>query len=248
MKIVLIGQGNVATSLHAVFAAKGIDAPMVSSWDLVNGVGEPLPQADVYIYAVKDEALADVVRAVHVSSRAIHVHTSGTVPATVFGDDKPHSGILYPFQTFSKAQPIDDFSDIPLFIEGKNIDDVAAIYTLALTLSPRVIEASQQDRERLHVAGVFANNFTNCMYRMAADILKGTQIPFSTLLPLIDQTAAKVHTLAPKDAQTGPAIRGDENVIRHHLELLSDTPRTPKALSEVYRLLTEYIQAQDIDK
>lgn len=238
MKIVIIGRGNVATSLHAAFAAKGISAPMVSSRELVDGVGEALPEADVYIYSVKDEALTDVVKAVHAQPRAIHVHTSGTMPITVFGDDKPHCGIVYPFQSFSKAQPIDDFSAVPLFVEGRNIDDVAAIYTLALTLSPRVIEASQADRERLHVAGVFANNFTNCMYRMAADILKGTSIPFSVLLPLIDQTAAKVHMLAPKQAQTGPAARGDENVILHHLELL----RGNRYQEEVYRLLTDYIR------
>lgn len=244
MKIVLIGQGNVATSLNAAFAKKGIDAPMLNSRELVTGSREPnadcmLPEADVYIYAVTDEALPEVVDAVHVSPRALHLHTSGTMPITVFGNDKPHAGILYPFQTFSKAQPIDDFSDIPLFIEGRDIDDVAAIYTLALTLSPRVIEASQADRERLHVAGVFANNFTNCMYRMAADVLRGTHIPFSALLPLIDLTAAKMHSLAPKDAQTGPAARGDNNIINHHIELLNDEP----IARDVYRLLTDYIQS-----
>lgn len=238
MKIVIIGQGNVATSLNAAFAKKGIDAPMHDS----RAVGD-LPDADVYIYAVADQALPEVVAAVHVPQRAIHVHTSGTIPVTVFGDDKPHAGIMYPFQTFSKAQPIDDFSNIPLFVEGRNIDDVAAIYTLALTLSPRVIEASQQDRERLHVAGVFANNFTNCMYRMAADLLRGTSIPFSVLLPLIDQTAAKVHTLSPQEAQTGPAERGDTGVIRHHLELLTSLPSKNNCHEQVYKLLTEYIQS-----
>lgn len=239
MKIIIIGRGNVATSLHAAFAAKGIDAPMVSSRELVSGAGEPLPEADVYIYAVRDEALPEVVAAVHAPARAIHVHTSGTVPVTVFGADKPHSGILYPFQSFNKAQPVDDFANIPLFIEGRDIDDIAAIYTLALTLSPRVIEASQADRERLHVAGVFANNFTNCMYRIAADILRDTHIPFSALLPLIDRTAEKVHNLAPRDAQTGPAIRGDEHVIRHHLDLLAGKPEH----EAIYRMLTEYIQS-----
>lgn len=199
---------------------------------------------DVYIYAVRDEALREVIAAVHAPARAVHVHTSGTVPISVFGEDKPHCGILYPFQTFSKAQPIDDFSEIPLFIEAKNIDDVAAVYTLALTLSPRVIETSQADRERLHVAGVFANNFSNCMYRIAADVLRGTSIPFSVLLPLIDQTAAKVHALAPKDAQTGPAVRNDEQVIRHHLELLQSLATlSDNKHAEIYRLLTEYISA-----
>lgn len=244
MRIAIIGNGNVATSLHAAFSKKGIEAPMISSRELTSGVGEPLTEADVYIYAVRDEALREVIAAVHAPARSVHVHTSGTVPISVFGEDKPHCGILYPFQTFSKAQPIDDFTDIPLFIEARNIDDVAAVYTLALTLSPRVIETTQADRERLHVAGVFANNFTNCMYRIAADILKGTSIPFSVLLPLIDQTAAKVHNLAPKDAQTGPAVRDDEQVIRHHIELLQSIPTLNSDFAlEIYRKLTDYIRA-----
>ena len=246
MRIAIIGNGNVATSLHAAFSKKGIEAPMISSRELVSGlVDEGISGlADVYIYAVRDEALREVIAAVHAPARSVHVHTSGTVPISVFGEDKPHCGILYPFQTFSKAQPIDDFTDIPLFIEARNIDDVAAVYTLALTLSPRVIETTQVDRERLHVAGVFANNFTNCMYRIAADILKGTSIPFSVLLPLIDQTAAKVHNLAPKDAQTGPAVRDDEQVIRHHIELLQSIPTLNSDFApEIYRKLTDYIRA-----
>ena len=246
MKIAIIGRGNVATSLHAAFARKGIDAPMLSSRELVNGqmVNDQMVSVyDVYIYAVADQALAEVVAAVHAPARAIHIHTSGTIPITVFGDDKPHACILYPFQTFSKAHPVDDFNEVPLIVEGRTIDDLAAIYTLALTLSSRVIEASQSDRERLHVAGVFANNFTNCMYRMAADILRSTPIPFNVLLPLIDQTAAKVHTLAPKDAQTGPAVRGDEQVIRHHMELLQNlSNQTGDKPCEVYRLITDYIR------
>ena len=247
MRIAIIGNGNVATSLHAALEKKGIEAPMINSRELVDNAKMPNEQSlngyDVFIYAVSDEALQTVIEAVHVPQRAVHVHTSGTMPIGVFGADKPHCGILYPFQTFSKAQPIDDFTDIPLFIEAGQIDDVAAVYTLALTLSPRVIEASQQDRERLHVAGVFANNFTNCMYRMAADILKGTSIPFSVLLPLIDQTASKVHALAPRDAQTGPAARGDEQVISHQQELLQTLSlRVGDKPAEVYMLLTEYIR------
>lgn len=197
-----------------------------------------LPEADVYIYAVKDDALREVVEAVRTQPRTIHVHTSGTMPVTVFGEDKPNCGIMYPFQTFSKLQPIDDFSSIPLFIEARGIDNISAIYTLALTLSPNVYEAEQHERERLHVAGVFANNFSNAMYSMAAEVLRGTSIPFKVLLPLIDQTAAKVHTLSPEQAQSGPAARDDEQVIEHHLELLKgfDFPEA------TYRLLTDYIR------
>ena len=125
---------------------------------------------------------------------------------------------------------------MPVFFEARGIDDVSAVYALALTITSHVYEADQHDRERLHVAGVFANNFTNLMYGIANDILRDTHIPFSALLPLIDETAAKVHTLSPHDAQTGPARRGDENVMQHHLSLLPSAE-----LREVYRLLSDLI-------
>ena len=241
MNIVLIGQGNVATNLHHAFALKGLRTRMVSSREGLDS----LPAADVYIYAVRDEALLQVVQKIAEESKkpinthlctALHLHTSGTMPISVFGDALPHAGIMYFFQTFSKAKLIDDFSQIPVFVEGKQIDDLSAIFTLVQTLTPRVYEASQHDRERLHVAGVFANNFTNHMYAIAADILKDTHIPFQVLLPLIDQTAEKIRHLSPHDAQTGPAKRHDEQVMNHHLSLLT----TPEQ-KQLYTLISQMI-------
>lgn len=232
MNIVIIGKGNVATNLDYAFRKKGVACQMVSSRDGL----DQLPAANVYIYSVKDEALAEVVAQVQGKEKSLHLHTSGTMPITVFGADKPHAGIFYPFQTFSKARLIEDFSTVPVFFEARGIDDVSAVYSLALTITSHVYEASQQDRERLHVAGVFTNNFTNLMYTMAAELLKSTHIPFSALLPLIDETAAKIHSMAPRDAQTGPARRGDENVMSHHMQLLNEEQR------EIYRLLSEAIK------
>jgi len=117
---------------------------------------------------------------------------------------------------------------------------------LAQCLTSRIHEANQHDRERLHIAGVFANNYTNLMYRIAAEVLGDTQIPFEALLPLIDLTAAKVHQLRPKDAQTGPAQRGDEAVMAHHAQVLEDFKRQESAfngeeLSELYQQLAALI-------
>ena len=235
MNIVIIGKGNVATNLHYAFTKKGVASQMVSS---LEGLDE-VPQADVYIYAVEDEALAEVVAQVKDKEKALHLHTSGTMPITVFGADKPHAGIFYPFQSFSKARVIEDFSTVPVFFEARGIDDISAVYSLALTITSHVYEASQHDRERLHVAGVYACNFTNLMYTMAAELLKNTHIPFSALLPLIDETAAKIHALAPADAQTGPARRNDENVMNHHLALLNDEQRV------VYSILSEAIKKRN---
>ena len=235
MNIVIIGQGNVATNLDYAFRKKGIACQMVSSREGL----DQLPAANVYIYAVRDEALPSVVEQVVSVGKSLHLHTSGTMPITVFGDDKPHAGVFYPFQTFSKARVIEDFSTVPVFFEARGIDDISAVYSLALTITSRVYEASQHDRERLHVAGVFTNNFTNLMYTMAAELLKNTHIPFSALLPLIDETAAKIHTLSPREAQTGPARRGDENVMNHHLSLLTEEQQA------IYRLLSDAIQKRN---
>ncbi len=244
MNIVIIGQGNVGSNLQHGFAQKGVRTQMVSSREGL----DRLPIADVYIYAIRDEALLSVVQKVaeeatlcsnrHLRT-ALHLHTSGTMPLSVFGEALPHAGVMYFFQTFSKAKLIDDFSQIPVFVEGKQIDDLSAIFTLAQTLTPRVYEASQHDRERLHVAGVFANNFTNQMYAIAADILRDTHIPFQVLLPLIDQTAEKVHHLPPREAQTGPAKRKDEQVMRHHLSLLKTEEQ-----QQLYQLVSKMIQSE----
>jgi predicted short-subunit dehydrogenase-like oxidoreductase (DUF2520 family) len=158
------------------------------------------------------------------------------MPMAVFGADKPHAGVFYPFQTFSKARVIEDFSTVPIFFEACGIDDITAVYSLALTITNHVYETTQHDRERLHVAGVYACNFTNLMYTFAAELLKETHIPFSALLPLIDETAAKIHMLAPCDAQTGPARRGDENVMRHHVEILPNAD-----MRDLYQRLSEEI-------
>ena len=225
MRIVILGAGNVGTNLHHAFEQKGIRTELVHARPLTadSRAVENLPKADVYIYAVADHALKEVISVVK-APQALHLHTSGSMPIDVFKEDKPHSGVLYFFQSFSKSQLIDDWSDIPCFIEGRNIDDVAAIYSLAQNLTNRIYECTQHDRERLHIAGIFANNFTNLMYRMAADVLKDTQIPFEALLPLIDKTAAKVHTMAPKDAQTGPAQRDDARLVMYHAQLLRGRP------------------------
>jgi predicted short-subunit dehydrogenase-like oxidoreductase (DUF2520 family) len=232
MNIVIIGRGNVASNLDYAFRKKGVACQMVSSREGL----EHVPAANVYIYAVKDEALPQVAAQVVNKEKSLHLHTSGSMPMSVFGADKPHAGVFYPFQTFSKARLIEDFSTVPVFFEARGIDDISAVYSLALTITNHVYETTQHDRERLHVAGVYACNFTNLMYTLAAELLKDTHIPFSALLPLIDETAAKIHSLAPRDAQTGPARRGDENVMKHHLDILPTAEQR-----EFYQRLSEEI-------
>lgn len=231
MKIQIIGRGNVGTNMQAAFLRQGIQVDMVSGHTL-EGLRT---DANIYIYCVRDTVLSEVVQAVHVSPDALHVHTSGTMPVSVFGDDKPHAGVLYPLQTFSKSRIIEDFTEIPVFVEARQTDDLAAIYTLAQNITSHVYEVKQSEREKLHTCGVLVNNFPNALYAMAAELLESVHIPFQVLLPLIDETAAKVHTMAPREAQTGPAVRGDKVVMDKHKSLLT------KEDAELYQMISNRI-------
>ena len=145
-------------------------------------------------------------------------------------------GVFYPMQTFSKQREV-NFQEVPFFVEAKRPEDVEFLKAVAATLSEKVYEASSEQRKSLHLAAVFICNFTNHMYALAADLLEKYNLPFDVMLPLIDETARKVHELAPRDAQTGPAVRYDENVMNNHLAMLVDSP----ALQEIYKLMSKSI-------
>lgn len=246
--IVMIGAGNLACSLSHVLKVAGHKLLQVYSRHLVNAqqlattVGatatdswqEIEPDADVYIYSLVDEAYKYVPE-LAVKHDAVHLLTSGSVDYQALTYVQ-HRGVLYPFQTFSKLRPITDFSSVPVLIEGEDklAKDVAQ--NIADSISKRVYYCTAENRARLHLAGVLANNFTNCMYALAEEQLKKADLPFDILLPLIDETANKVHQLAPRKAQTGPAIRGDKDILKKQEGLLET--EEDKLL---YRLISENI-------
>lgn len=204
--------------------------------------------ADVYIFSVKDSALVQLVAqlcrheadglgedgAVNALRKAkkgeherVFLHTAGSMPMSVFKGMAQHYGVLYPMQTFSKQREV-DFSIIPCFVEANDEFAQKQIEGLAREISGRVYELSSEDRKYLHLSAVFACNFANHCYAISQELLEEHGIPFDVMLPLINETAAKVHEMKPKDAQTGPAVRYDENVIDKQSKLLENHPHFKK--------------------
>ena len=204
--------------------------------------------ADVYIFSVKDSALVQLVAqlcrheadglgedgAVNALRKAkkgeherVFLHTAGSMPMSVFKGMAQHYGVLYPMQTFSKQREV-DFSIIPCFVEANDEFAQKQIEGLAREISGRVYELSSEDRKYLHLSAVFACNFANHCYAISQELLEEHGIPFDVMLPLINETAAKVHEMKPKDAQTGPAVRYDENVIGKQSKLLENHPHFKK--------------------
>lgn len=250
MKGVIIGSGNVATHLSLALASlEGIEICQVYSpteahaeilaerlnCDFVTDPTQIRKDADVYLFALKDQALETVIRAVP-ANNGLWLHTSGSMPMQVFAGYTERYGVLYPLQTFSKSREI-SFRGIPLFIECHREEDKNCLEELARRLSGKVCELSSEKRRSLHLAAVFACNFTNHIYALAEEILAKEGLSRDYLFPLIDETAAKVHELPAQEAQTGPAIRYDENIINKHLGMLADD----LDVQTLYRLLSQSI-------
>ena len=254
MKIALIGAGNLATNIGPALKAAGHDVVQVYSRTMesavlladklecacTNNIEAVTHDADIYIVAVKDNALESLAQML-CKGREEHlfVHTAGSMPLEVFKGVAKHYGVLYPMQTFSKNKSL-DFSKIPCFVEAESEESLALIKTLAASITNSVYELTSENRKYLHLAAVFACNFANHCYSVAADLLEKHGIPFQVMLPLIDETAEKVHHLAPREAQTGPAVRYDENVMQKHLALLHETPN----YEEIYKLMSKSIHEQ----
>ena len=170
--------------------------------------------------AVKDAVLADVVsEACRGREEKVFAHTAGSMPIDIFNGQARHYGVLYPMQTFSKQRKV-DFSLIPVFTEYNDAKANSLITALANSLSDKVTALSSADRRHLHLAAVFACNFANHCFSLAADVMERHGMTFDMLLPLIDETVEKVHEMHPLRAQTGPAIRYDENVLSRQRSLL----------------------------
>lgn len=237
MKIVLIGAGNLATHLGKALHAAGHDMVQVFSRTMQSAENlaslldaEPLTDmaqvrddADVYIFSVKDSALEQLISQLCGGEKKVFLHTAGSMPMSVFRGKALHYGVLYPMQTFSKQREV-DFCIIPCFIEANDEFALKQIEGLAGQISHRVYQLSSEDRKYLHLSAVFACNFANHCYAASQELLQQHGIPFDVMLPLIDETAAKVHGMTPKEAQTGPAVRYDENVIGKQIQLLENQP------------------------
>lgn len=249
IRVVVIGSGNVAHHLvKALTAASGIslESIVARNPDKLNDLTvkiissyEDISEADVYIIAVSDKAINEVSAKLPFSNRLV-VHTSGTAPIAEL-DEKNKRGVFYPLQTFSKEKEI-DFKKVPVCLEAESEEDYDLLEQLASSVSDSVYRIDSSQRRALHVAAVFAANFSNHMYTLAESVCRDHTMPFDLLKPLITEVAAKVQQLSPALAQTGPAVRHDEETIQRHLDLLNDQNQ-----KNIYLLLTRSIQ-QSHDK
>lgn len=243
ISVVIVGSGRVASQLIAAFSSiDSIQLKQVYSRNLNNllhlksqvEITDDLTQlvkADITIIAVSDDVISQVSSEI---KNSFVVHTSGTksIDELKNVNDK---GVFYPLQSFSKEKRV-DFSEVPFCIEAPNKSSYQLLKTLVNSLNAEVYNVDSEQRKHLHLAAVFANNFSNHMVTLAKDICTKSKVPFEVLLPLIKETTNKLLSLSPEEAQTGPATRNDQKTINNQLDLLSGTQK------EIYQLITQSIQ------
>ncbi len=242
IRLAIIGSGNVASALAPAFAASpdvdliAICSPTPGHAEALASTLSPRPEAvesvaslprdaDVYLIAVKDDRVASVAleAAGLFPATALWLHTSGSVPAEALARAGGGYGVLYPLQTFSKGVPV-NLRELPVFIEANTAAGLDTARRLAEAISPIIHEADSELRKRMHVAAVFACNFTNYFWTVADDILRHEPgLNLSVLHPLLKETLRKAMAEGPEGSQTGPARRGDRGVIEAHKELLGST-------------------------
>jgi len=256
MKAVFIGSGSVATHLSLALKEKGITISQVYSRTRTNAeiLGQKLnapftstiyeidTKADIYFYALKDSAFREFIRSFDMPD-AIHVHTAGSISINEFDGFASKYGVFYPLQTFSINKAV-DFSEIPICIEACNSDIQVKLLKIAKLLSNKTYIITSEQRKKLHLAAVFACNFTNYMYDVASQLMEGSGLMFDIIKPLILETADKVQSITPYAAQTGPAVRYDERTIKKHLSMLSRNSEYRK----IYKLLSKSINSRHKDQ
>jgi len=245
IKIVLLGAGNLAyhltncllnntaVQLVQVYnrSIKKIDY-LKDKTDITDHISE-LKEADIYIIAVSDASISELSKNINAKNKLV-VHTAGCVDLNEIHSNT-NKGVFYPLQSFSKDKNV-DFSKIPICIEASTKKDLELLENLAKSISASIYKINSEQRKSLHASAVFVNNFVNHLYYLGNGICKENNIPFDILSPLIQETAHKIESLTPFEAQTGPAKRFDTNTIEKHLQMLS------KNQQEIYTLLTKSIQ------
>lgn len=245
IKIAIIGFGNLgqhlvktlsnnsSVQLVQVYLRDPKKAPYFLPKNLIVSDFKDLVEVDLTIISVNDNSIEEVSSQIPFNNNLV-VHTSGSISIDKL-NSKNRKGVFYPLQTFSKSKEV-NFEEIPICIEAENSEDYKILKTVADSISKSVHIINSEQRKALHVAAVFVCNFVNHLYQIGDEICTENNIPFAILKPLIQETAQKIKTLSPKDAQTGPAKRGDNQTIESHLDFLTNKNHT-----KIYKLLTQSI-------
>ena len=236
-KVAIIGYGNVGYHLANRISAKRHEVTIFSrtpAEEFIVAMDQFDPNSFEFIILTVPDGLIKEVSDQIATSEAIVLHTSGANPISDLNKHLKH-GVMYPLQTFSKTKEI-DFTSFPIFVEGSD-EGEKDIFTFVRSFSNDVRLLTSTNRSKLHLAAVFACNFSNHMFHLSEKLLSDLDMTFQNIQPLVEETLKKAIELNPSQSQTGPAMREDDETISIHLEMLKD-----EKLRAMYQIITDSIR------
>ncbi len=246
IKIILLGAGNVGHHLSKAFN-KSTEINLVQWYsrdnskvsyndidtEIINDLSK-IKSADIYVISISDSYVGEISEKLNVSEKLV-VHTSGSLDLSII-DSKNRRGVFYPLQTLSKNKEI-ELAKVPICIESENNKDLVLLETISKYIGCKTYKIDYNERKILHLAAIFSNNFVNHMFTIAKEILDEKNLDFNILKPLINETVNKIHKLDPENAQTGPAIRNNNEIILNHIKTLKKDDH-----KKLYELMTKLIK------
>lgn len=246
IKIILLGAGNVGHHLSKAFD-KSTEIDLVQWYsrdnskvsyndidtEIINDLSK-IKSADIYVISISDSYVGKISEKLNVSEKLV-VHTSGSLDLSII-DKKNRRGVFYPLQTLSKNKEI-ELAKVPICIESENNKDLVLLETISKYIGCKTYKIDYNERKILHLAAIFSNNFVNHMFTIAKEILDDKNLDFNILKPLINETVDKIHKLDPENAQTGPAIRNNNEIILNHVKTLKKDDH-----KKLYELMTKLIK------
>ena len=251
LNISLIGAGNLAWSLAKSLEDSGhtimevFSQSMEHAEELCRELYDPSPTNDpffqnsvseVFLIAIKDDALKEDLDQFSFPSNSMVAHCSGASGLEILDGKSGKIGVFYPLQSFTKGQKT-DFKSVPILIEANDYDGYEILESLAKSLSKSVHKTTGDQRKAIHLSAVFASNFSNHLLTIAESQLSEAGLNLEILQPLVLWTIQKAFQLGPENSQTGPALRKDFDTIDDHLSMLEGNPQ----LIDLYENFTRQI-------
>jgi len=245
MKIAFVGCGAAGRPLGVAWRRAGHEIGAVhtrrhtSAAVHVLGAGTPdgdLRESDVVVFATPDDALEAAARNHPLRAEQTALHLSGAHPSGILAPTGARCASLHPLCAFADLETA--LRGLPgtfFFVEGEHPEAVAVAGRLATDLGGKVARISTKGKTLYHAAAAIASNYTVTLLAIARDLFIEAgveeQQALEALLGLVRGSLDNVERVGIPAGLTGPAARGDADLVARHLRVL------PHQLQQIYLAL-----------
>lgn len=257
--ITIIGPGKVGTAIGVLAVRAGLRVAAVAGRKNAGvaaaAIGPAVractpPEAaaagKLVLLTVPDDAIekvcAELAAVGAFAEGSIVAHCSGALSSEILAPARGRCawgvGSMHPMQTFPTVEAaVAKLPGAYCFCEGDE-QAVATLEQLARAIGAKPVRMDPAGKVLYHAAAVMACNYVTALLDAAVTVYGKAGIKsesaMAAIAPLVRATVENVAAMGPAEALTGPIARGDQAVVRRHLEALG---RCDNELTALYKTL-----------